>query len=57
MLLKLSVAVNGHYWAQLCLLCNKVAIFMQFSAPLEAHMALKNTEMCLFDEMFLFIIY
>ena len=33
---------------------NKVAFFMQFSAPIEAHMAKKNTEMCLYgDEMFL----
>ena len=31
-LLKLSGAVNGHYWTLLCLVCNKVAIFMQFSA-------------------------
>ena len=42
-LLKLSGAVNGHYWTLVCLFCNKVAIFMQFSAPMEAHMARKNT--------------
>ena len=41
-LLKLSVAVNGHYWTLSCLLCNKVAIFMQFSAPMEAHIGLKE---------------
>ena len=33
-LLEQSGAVNGHY-----LFSNKVAIFMQFSAPMEAHMA------------------
>ena len=38
-LLKLSGAVNGHYWTLVCLFCNKVAIFMQFSAS----MARKNT--------------
>ena len=41
-LLELSVAVNGHYWTLSCLLCNKVAIFMQFSAPMEAHIGLKE---------------
>ena len=38
-LLKLSGAVNGHYLTLSCLFCNKVAIFMQFSAPMEAHKA------------------
>ena len=48
LLLKLSgAAVNGRFWTLLCLFCNEVAIFMQFSAPMEAHMAQMNTEMCL----------
>ena len=38
-LLKLSGAVNGHYGTLSCLFCNKVAIFMQVSASMEAHMA------------------
>ena len=38
-LLKLSGAVNGHYGTQSSLFCNKVATFMQSSAPMEAHMA------------------
>ena len=38
-LLKLSGAVNEHYLILLCLFCNKVAIFMQCSAPMEAHTA------------------
>ena len=47
-LLKLSGAVNGHYRTLSCLFCNKVAFFLsKFSAPMEAHMALKNKEMCL----------
>ena len=46
-LLKLSGAVNGHFWTLSCLFCNKVAIFMQIGAPMEAHMAQNNTEMCL----------
>ena len=41
-LLNLSVAVNGHYWTLSCILCNKVAIFMLFSAPMEAHIGLKE---------------
>ena len=43
---KLSGAVNGHYGTLSCLFCNKVAIFMQFSDRMEAHMAKNNTEMC-----------
>ena len=38
-LLKVSGAVNGHFRTLSCLFCNKVAIFMQFSASMEAHMA------------------
>ena len=38
-LLKLSGAVNGHYYILSCLFCNKVAILMQCSAPMEAHVA------------------
>ena len=38
-LLKLSGAVNGHYCTLSCLFCNKVATYMQCSAPMEAHMA------------------
>ena len=38
-LLELSGAVNGHYQTLSCLFSNKVAIFMQFSAPMEAYMA------------------
>ena len=41
-LLKLSGVVNGHYWTLSCLFCNKVAIFMQFSAPMEAYMPQKE---------------
>ena len=48
-LLELSGAVNGHYWTLSCLFSNKIAIFMQFIAPTEAYMALKNTEMCLWS--------
>ena len=36
-LLKPSGAVNGHYGLLSYLFCNKVAISMQFSAPMEAH--------------------
>ena len=39
LLLELFGAVNGHYWTLSCLFSKKVAIFMKFSAPLEAHMA------------------
>ena len=38
-LLKLSGAVNGHYRTLSCLFCNKLAVFMQVSASMEAHMA------------------
>ena len=38
-LLKLSGAVNGHYSTLSCIFFNKVAIFMQFRAPMEAHIA------------------
>ena len=38
-LLKLSDAVNGHYWIPSCLFSNNVAIFMQLSFRMEAHMA------------------
>ena len=38
-LLKLSGAVNGYFWTLSCLFCNKVAVFMQFSDTMEAHMA------------------
>ena len=38
-LLKLSGAVNGHYRTLSCLFRNKVAFFMQFSAPMDAHVA------------------
>ena len=38
-LFELSDAVNGHYLTLSCLFCNKEAIFMQCSAPMEAHMA------------------
>ena len=52
-LLKLSVAVNGHYCTLSCLLCNKVAIFMQFSAPMKPIWP-KRTQKCVYgDEMFL----
>ena len=34
-LLKLSGDVNGHYWTLSCLFCNKVAVFVQISAPME----------------------
>ena len=45
--LKLFDAVNGHYGTLSCVVCYKIAIFMQFSDPMEAHMAKNNTEICL----------
>ena len=38
-LLKTSGVVNGYNRTLSCLFCNKIAIFMQFSAPMEALMA------------------
>ena len=52
-LLKLSDAVNGHYWTLSCLFCNQVAIFKQFSATLGPIWPKRTQKSVYGDELFL----